>query len=488
MSAGSPACRFYGVAMLALSTQPLGVACTETGQWVEISASLYLEGYAMRKPFCVVAMCGIVPALVIMMNPISPAQTPSSSAEAVPSATDTEAIAALAKANDRFALDLLHKLSAKTEENAFFSPHSVSAALAMTWAGARGQTADQMSKVLHFSDLAAASVTSGFRGLQQALAQTQQQTGAELSIANSLWPEKEPEHPFLPEYLKLVERNFGSIIRPMDYRSGAEQARQEINRWVEDKTNNRIKDLLHQGDVDAMTRLVLVNAIYFKAPWFEPFSKSASAEAQFHLADGKAKPITLMHSTHSASYAEVTVDSSPVQILSLEYRDPGKRAARGGLSFVAILPKEPNGLAAVEKALTAEKLHDWLGELKSARVEIYLPKFRLEDRYSLGQALEQMGMTDAFTDKADFSGMNGAHNLYITKAIHQTFVDVNEEGTEAAAATGVAIGVKAMLPTPASLFRADHPFLFLIRNDATGSILFLGRLADPPAPSSAAGN
>ena len=401
----------------------------------------------------------------------------------------SETIAALAKANDGFAVDLLHKLSTTSGENAFFSPYSVSTALAMTWAGARSQTAEQMAKVLRFSDLPQASVTSAFRGLQQSLAQTQQQTGAELSIANSLWPEKDPEHPFLPQYLSLVESDFGSMVRPVDFRASAEGARKEINRWVEDKTHSKIKDLLHQGDLDPMTRLVLVNAIYFKAPWLEPFSKSASAEAQFHLADGKSKPITLMHSTHNAAYAEVNVDSSPAQILALEYRDPGKGAARGtgGLSFVAILPKEPSGLAAVEKALTAQKLRDWLGEMKSARVEIYLPKFRLEERYSLGQALEDMGMTDAFTDKADFSGMNGAHNLQITKAIHQTFVDVNEEGTEAAAATGVVMGLKAMPPTPASLFRADHPFLFLIRDDATGSILFLGRLADPPAPSSAAG-
>jgi serpin B len=447
----------------------------------------------MRKPLYVAAMCGIVPALTTMTNSTSPAQAPSAKAQGSPSAAGTT----LVKANNRFAMDLLHELNANTAENAFFSPYSVSAALAMTSAGAHGRTAEQMDTVLHlldFSDremngIMPRDLRSAFRGLQIALAQDQEQTGAELSIANSLWPEKEPEHPFLPEYLKIVQNDFGSIVRPVDFRSAAEQARQEINRWVEDKTHNKIKDLLHQGDVDPMTRLVLVNAIYFKAPWLEPFSKTASAEAQFHLADGKAKPITLMHSTHNASYAEVTVDSSPVQILSLEYRNPGQRGGRGsgGLSFVAILPKEAGGLAAVEQALTAEKVHDWLGELKSARVEIYLPKFRLEERYSLGQTLEHMGMTDAFTDKADFSPMNGTHDLYITKAIHQTFVDVNEEGTEAAAATGVAMGLMAMPATPAKLFRADHPFLFLIRDDATGSILFLGRLANPPAQSPAAG-
>ena len=426
-------------------------------------------------------------AMLVVMSLMWPLSA--SSADENPAGASSAAVAELVTANNRFAVDLFAKLSAGPGENAFFSPYSISTALGMTWAGARGETATQMAKVLHFSGLPEAAVAGSFAKLQQVLSEAQSQTGAELLIANSLWPEKAPEHPLLPEYLKVVQSDFGSIVRPVDFRANVEGARTEINRWVEGKTRDKIKDLLHQGDIDAMTRLVLVNAIYFKAPWFEPFSKSASAEAPFHLASGTTKPIVLMHSTHNAQYAEATIDSKPVQILALEYRDPGKRAASGsgGLSFVAILPKEPAGLAAVQKALTAEKLHDWLGEMNSTRVEILLPKFRLEERYSLGSTLETMGMSDAFGDRADFSGMNGTRNLRITKAIHQTFVDVNEEGTEAAAATGVVMGLKAMPPTaPPVVFRADHPFVFLIREDATGSILFLGRLADPPAPVSSA--
>lgn len=446
----------------------------------------------MRKPFCFAA---IVPAVVLIMNSVSPAQGPST--QSVSATRDSAVSASLAKANNQFAIDLLHKLSTRASENAFFSPYSVSAALAMTWAGARTETADQMAKVLHFSDLQRANVTGSFHGLQQSLEQTQQQTGALLSIANSLWPQKEPEHPFLPEYLKQVQQDFGSSVQPMDYRSNTEQARQEINRWVEDKTHEKIKDLLHQGDVDGMTRLALVNAIYFKAPWFDPFSEGATADEQFHLGSGATKPVRLMRTTRSERYVEEAIDGSSVQILALPYCDANLRGGVSGLSFVAILPKEPTGLAAVEKGLTAEKLSDWLGEMKSTRVQLLLPKFKLEARYSLGESLQEMGIKNAFIDpvshpqdpnRADFSGMNGVRTLYISKAIHQTFLDVDEKGTEAAAATGITMRVGAAPGRPSEpvVFRADHPFLFLIRDDATGSILFLGRLSDPPALSSSA--
>jgi len=465
------------------------------GSALNYRAIRFSGGHAMRKPFCFAA---IVPALVAIMNSISPGQPPSTSSQAGATAPNAAEVASVAKANNRFALDLLRKLSTNTGENAFFSPYSVSTALAMTWAGARSQTADQMAKVLHFSDLPTANVTNSFRGLQQALAQTQQQTGAELSIANSLWPEKEPEHPFLPQYTQQVQDDFGSKVQPLDYRSNAEQARQEINRWVEDRTHHKIKDLLHNGDVDGKTRLVLVNAIYFKAPWFDPFSERATTDDQFHLANGTTKPIRLMRTTLSVPYVEETSDGASVQILALPYRDPNRAGGGGnGLSFVALLPKEPNALAAVEKTLSAEKLSDWLGEMKFNRVQIFLPKFKLEARYSLSDGLQEMGMTSAFIDpvshaqdpnRADFAGMNGVRNLYISKAIHQTFVDVDEKGTEAAAATAIAMraGAAPRQAEPA-VFRADHPFLFLIRDDATGSILFLGRLANPPAQSPAAG-
>jgi serpin B len=190
-------------------------------------------------------------ALLVVISLMSPFGARVAGADESAAGAGPAVVEDLVRANNRFAIDLFRKLSANTTQNAFFSPYSVSTALAMTWAGARTQTADQMATVLHLSDLPRASITSAFHGLQQALVQTNQQTGAELSIANSLWPEKEAEHPILPQYLKLVQDDFASSVQPFDFRSNAEQARQQINRWVEDKTHDKIKDLLHQGDIDA---------------------------------------------------------------------------------------------------------------------------------------------------------------------------------------------------------------------------------------------
>ena len=297
--------------------------------------------------------------------------------------------------------------------------------------------------------------------------------------------------------MKLVQTDFDSAVVPTDFRHNHEAARGDINRWVEDKTHNKIKDLLHSGDVDAMTRLVLVNAIYFKGLWLDPFMEHGNINEQFHLADGGTKPIVLMRNTLSVQYADVNFDATPVQMLTLKYRDPNMRgpvpggAKNAGLSFIALLPKKPDGLAGLERGLTADKLNDAIGQMKMTRTQVSLPKFKLEARYMLGDALQALGIANVFIDpvthaadpnRADFSGMNGARDLYISEAIHQTFVDVNEEGTEAAAATAIVMRAGAVFREPDTVFRADHPFLFLIRDDATGSILFLGRLSDPPPP------
>ncbi len=431
----------------------------------------------------------------------------------------------LVKANNEFAVDFFLQANPRPDANAFFSPYSISTALAMTWAGARGDTAAQMADALHFSSLPSGSVPASFGLLQQAVAQAGVQSGVRLEIANSVWPETDPEHPFSPAYLNLVQGDFGSALFPVDYVNNSDNARLQINAWVEEKTNNRIQELVHRGDVNAGTLLVLVNAIYFKGAWASPFMESQTQPAPFHLANGGTKEVPLMHrvmggTTQFSGYADFPNAPVPFQMLALNYfGDPdaapvlgarrgrgsgtpfvGARGApravptdlqRGGMSFVVLLPRTVDGEAELEKSLTSERLASWIGQLYGYTVEVFLPKFKLQNRYMLNENLQGLGIRDAFVDprknpvdphRADFSGMNDARNLFISNVIHQAFLDVDEKGTEAAAATAVFLrGAGGGTPAPPPpVFRADHPFLFLIRDNASGAILFLGRLANPP--------
>jgi len=403
---------------------------------------------------------------------------------AAPAAPDPASYATLVSANNRFALDLFRQVTPGPNENVFLSPYSISAALAMTWAGAKGDTAAQMARVLHFFDAPDAAILANFPPLQQALARAQILSGAQLAIANSLWPEQNPEAPLRPDYLHLAQTNFAATITPVDFINQAAAATEQINAWVVDNTNGKINNLLHPGDVDANTRLVLVNAIYFKGAWTNIFSARLNTNADFHAADGSAIACVLMNNWQHTGYADITDAPVPCQVLSLSYSDPSQPYPPG-LSFVAILPRAGGDLAALEQSLTAERLADWLGHCENTYVSVFLPKFKLEERYPLANNLKSMGVTDAFDSRqADFSGMNGdlgPTKLYISTVIHQTFVAVDEKGTEAAAATAVTMLGGAGPPQPPPIeFRADHPFLFLIRDNVSGSILFLGQLTNPP--------
>jgi len=377
----------------------------------------------------------------------------------------------VAQANNAFAFDLYRKLEPAPGANVFFSPYSIETALAMTAAGARGATAAQMTKVLHLDGFAANALPAAFGAQQGALTGAGAAAGVRLLVANSLWMQQ--DQPIRPDYLANVQKDFGAALFTVDFASQAEVVRLRVNAWVGDKTEQRIKDLLHPGDVDARTRLILVNAIYFKGAWAEPFDAKATAPAPFTLAGGETKSTPLMRRKFAvARMAELPDDPVPLKILALPYQG---RA----LEFVALLPDSPTALPDLEKTLTADRLDAWLGKLsRTYDVEVFLPKFKLEAHYGLGAPLAALGMTDAFTPRADFSGMDGAHDLMLGAAVHQAFVEVNEEGTEAAAATGVVVRPALMRAAP-PVFRADHPFLFLIRDAASGAILFLGRLAAP---------
>jgi len=372
----------------------------------------------------------------------------------------------LAHDNRAFAVDLYQKLRTSSEGNLFLSPYSISTALGMTYGGARGDTEKQMAKVLRFS-LDQKQLHPAFARLEATLGEIQKAGKVKLSVANSLWPQK--DYKFLDDYIVLIKDNYGTSITPQDYKTAAEPARKTINKWVEGKTQDKIKDLIPSGVLDPMTRLVLVNAIYFKGNWVCQFKADATQKAPFFLPADKSVEVQLMNQKNKFRYAQT--DSE--QVLELPY-------AGNQLSMLVLLSKDKAGLAGLEKAITVENIAKWSAALRKQEVIVSLPKFKMTSQFTLNKALVEMGMTDAFSNKADFSGMDGTKDLFISAAIHEAFVELNEEGTEAAAATAVVAELKCEVKeTPPVIFRADHPFVFLIRENKTGSILFIGRVVDP---------
>jgi len=380
---------------------------------------------------------------------------------------------AITKANNRFAVDL-YRLVQREQGNLIYSPYSIEAAFAMTYAGAKEATAEQMRKALHWQSEAQA-VAQGFHALNQSLGAAQAKDKVQWVVANSLWPQHDA--PFKQDFLTLVKNQFGTQVFPADFKSSWETERGRINSWVARQTRDKIRDLIPAGALTSLTRLVLCNAIYFKGSWASPFPAAATKSAPFHLASGRETECKLMQQEGQFGYAE----SPGLKILSLPY-------GGGDLSMVVLLPEKPGGLAELESQLDAARLDHWVGQLRNQTVKVYLPRFTAQFGLKLNQAMITLGMADAFDQaQADFSGMNGGRDLFISAAFHKAFVEVNEEGTEAAAATGIVVATRAALPKPTPVFRADHPFVFLIRHNATGAILFLGRLSDPAVGANAAG-
>jgi serpin B len=374
-----------------------------------------------------------------------------------------------------FALDLYGRLATQPG-NLFFSPYSISSALAMTYGGAAGLTAAEMSKTLHF-DLPSPRLHAAFGGLNEALNVGGQKGGYSLSMANALWGQQGVA--FLAPFLDLVQRDYGAGLTQLDFKHDAEGARKTINDWVADKTHGKITDLIARGALNQLTRLVLTNAIYFKGNWEREFKKEMTSDQPFYAAPGKQAPARLMEQTGDFGYFE----NGTFQLLEMPYK--GK-----DLAMVALLPRDNNGLTVLEKELSADVLQGWLAKAHYGKVEVYFPKFKMTEQFSLGEELKAMGMPGSFDQrKADFSLMNGkqpgeAGSLSISEVIHKAFVECNEEGTEAAAATAVVMRMTATAMTrhrPTPVFRADHPFLFLIRDLHSDEILFLGRVVDPNA-------
>jgi serpin B len=375
----------------------------------------------------------------------------------------TAAAAAVVAGNTRFALDLYRRLGT-TEGNIFFSPYSISTALAMTYAGAGGTTRQQLAETLHFIP-DGRTIHPAFSSLQSQLKGEQEQGRLELSIANALWVEQ--DFPLLKPFTDLTGRYYESGLNRVDFQQDGEKARRTINAWVEEKTKNKIQELITPGVLDSLTRLVLTNAIYFKGNWARKFKPDRTKEAQFWLAPGTAVTVPMMNGQDEFGYTE----DEALQALEMPY-------AGDNLSMIILLPRVVDGLKGLDDMLSPEELSTRLDGVRKREVRVCMPKFTMTAQFELAKTLGAMGMPEAFSDAADFSGMTGGRDLYISAVVHKAFVEVNEEGTEAAAATGVAMRLTAA-PAPPPLFRADHPFLFLIRHKPSGSILFMGRVARP---------
>ncbi|MBY0527462.1 MAG: sigma-70 family RNA polymerase sigma factor [Gemmataceae bacterium] len=373
---------------------------------------------------------------------------------------------ALVKGNTAFAVDLYGKLREKPG-NLVYSPYSVSTALAMTYAGARNDTAAQMAQVMHFTlpqDRLHPAAGALVRDLSS---NNEKKVNYQLNVVNALWGQK--DYGFRDDFVKLTRTSYGAGLTEVDYVNAREEARKIINSWVEKQTQDKIKELLLEDHVTPDTRLILTNAIYFKAEWETKFYKNATVAQPFHISAAKKLEVPTMHRTAKFGY----LSEDTFQVLEMPF--VGKE-----LSMVVLLPKKVDGLANLEKSLTADKLTEWQAKVKETEIEVSLPKFRVTTPLNLKDELIAMGMTLPFmARRADFSGMtNSREGLCISQVVHKTFVDVNEEGTEAAGATAVIMG-RGAAPREAIAFNADHPFLFLIRDNRTGSVLFAGRVADP---------
>ena len=376
--------------------------------------------------------------------------------------------ALLVEGNSAFAFALYQALR-EQEGNLFYSPHSISVALAMTYAGARSQTAEQMAATIQFL-LEQERLHPAFNWLDAELAsrgegaQGKDGEGFRLNIVNAIWGQK--DYGFLPAFLDVLAENYGAGLRILDFVNETEKSRITINDWVSDQTEDRIKDLIPPGVISSLTRLVLTNAIYFNAAWEYPFDEDVTADGDFYLLDDRQVIVPMMKQTELFGYA----DGEGYQAVELAYDG-------GELSMVILIP-ESGHFQAFEEDLEAQRVRDIISDMQNAQVTLMMPKFEFDSEFSLKDTLAGMGMPVAFSGEADFSGMTGTLDLCISEVIHKAFVSLDEAGTEAAAATAVVMDESEMPGEPVEV-TIDHPFIFLIRDIGTGAILFVGRVLNP---------
>lgn len=389
-----------------------------------------------------------------------------------PDASET-ALETLVRGNTAFAIDWYQALADSSEENLLVSPYSVSIALAMVWAGARGETKRQIKNALQYR-LKQTQLHPAFNALDRRLEKANESekdtdvTPFQLSIANAIWGQM--EFPFRESYLDTLARNYGASVHTLDFSATPDRARTQINEWVNDQTNGTIEQLFGKGTITAATRLVLTNAVYFKANWKHTFSPETTEDGQFTALDGSTSMVPMMSEINQFPVAE----TDGHRLIELPY-------VGDTVGMIVILPKKGE-FEAFERSLTPDRLHTLTQRLEPTSTALTLPRFSYESEFNLNRTLSALGMKHAFDrSKADFSGMveSGAGSLSISDVVHKTHILVDEKGTEAAAATGVAMPVSA----PAREFELtiDRPFLYAIRERTTGTILFLGRVVDANA-------
>lgn len=384
-------------------------------------------------------------------------------------------IEVLVRGNNTFAVDF-YKTVIHDKGNVLFSPYSLSSALAMVYAGAEKNTKEEIKKTLHFS-LDPDKSALAFSSLTKDLTTNNDESlnHPELKIANSLWFQEGIR--IKPDFMNLILHDYEGAVLQIDFHKGADQAR-KINKWIESHTKNKIKNLFQPNDFKKDTRLVIVSVIHMKAKWKKVFSEENTKDSLFYLSDGKTVPIRFMEAT--GSYPLLI--RKGFSMLELPYK--------GGvdspeLALYIILPDKINGLSDIENRMDSGMLRELFDGLQEQRVNLFIPKYKLEETLNVNDLLKHMGMGEAFTDKADFSGITGNRDLKIDKVIHKTFLDIDEKGTEAAAATGISMNTTAIYsPEKPYIFRADRPFIFMIADKKTKSILWMGRLENPETPDS----
>ena len=378
-----------------------------------------------------------------------------------------------ADASNATGLDIYRQLAAG-DGNLAMSPASISTALAMTYAGARGETAMVMSRGLHLH--ATPDEATRLAGAAVQAFNDPSRTAYELSVANRLFGDR--SYRFEPAFVRRTGEAFGAELQVVDF-GASEEARGTINSWVSDRTHQRIDELLPEGSVDGDTRLVLVNAVYFHGRWAQPFDAEATYDAPFHTAASDVSAPT-MHRL-GGRYGEDQNTGRDVQLYALPYA--ASEDGHDAMSMLFVLPRSAEDLPAIEQSLDADVVSRWAAAThENDQIQVALPRFRMEiDAFSLRPALIALGMGPIFEANADFSGMSpeGEQPIYVSDVFHQVFVELNEEGTEAAAATAVVMTIESVAITEPPRFTADHPFLFFLRDDTTGAILFAGRVARP---------
>ncbi len=420
------------------------------------------------------------PTAVNLTTPVRPSSTAAaelrSDKDRSASTVGAAGLDELVRGNNAFAFDLYHALSGR-EGNLFYSPFSISQALAMTSAGARGETLRQMADTLHHR-LPQSSLHPAFNALDRTLASRGKEPGGtpndageagqyfRLNIANALWGQE--GYHFLPDFLDLLAKNYGAGMMAVDFVGVPDESRVRINDWVSDETSGKVKDLLPPGGIDRSTRLVLTNAIYFNASWLWPFSPRDTEARPFHLDGGGTVSVPMMTETTKDFYGYAK--GNRYQAVDLPY-------SWGELSMTILLPDEGK-LGELEDSLDSAMLDRIIDEIEIDYITLTMPLFEFESEFDLGDTLAGMGMPDAFGAEADFSGMTRSRDLWIAAVVHKAFVSVDEKGTEAAAATGAVMLLSGPSKEPIEV-TVDRPFIFLIRDTGTGTILFLGRVSNP---------